>query len=108
MRASGLRHERGCKLVAVEAGNQLKWIAETLKKIEGVLVHVGHPKDVKWITESRGKTDPVDAKKLAQLVRDDIPRISDGAGFLPIVSCQCVEQPGSSGLEHTKRNVIRQ
>jgi len=26
----------GSKLVAVEAGNHLKWIAETLKKIEGV------------------------------------------------------------------------
>jgi transposase len=62
------------KLVAFEAGNQLKWIAETLKKLDGVQVHVVHPNEVKWITESRGKTDRVDAKKLAELAR---------AGLLP-------------------------
>jgi transposase len=64
----------GPKLVAVEAGNQLKWIAETLKKLDGVQVDVVHPNEVKWITESRGKTDRVDAKKLAELAR---------AGMLP-------------------------
>lgn len=64
----------GSKLVAVEAGNQLKWIAEALKKMDGVQVHVVHPNEVKWITESRGKTDRVDAKKLAELAR---------AGLLP-------------------------
>jgi transposase len=64
----------GAKLVVVEAGNQLKWIAETLKKLDGVQVHVVHPNEVKWITESRGKTDRVDAKKLAELAR---------AGLLP-------------------------
>ncbi len=37
-------------------------------------MHVVHPNEVKWITESRGKTDRVDAKKLAELAR---------AGFLP-------------------------
>jgi transposase len=64
----------GPKLIAFEAGNQLKWIAATLKKLEGVQVHVVHPNEVRWITESRGKTDRVDAKKLAQLAR---------AGLLP-------------------------
>jgi transposase len=64
----------GSKLVAFEAGNQLKWIAETLKSMAGVEVHVVHPNEVKWITESRGKTDRVDAKKLAELAR---------AGILP-------------------------
>lgn len=59
----------GPKLVACEAGNQLKWIAETLKKLDGVQVHVVHPNEVKWITQSRGKTDRVDAKKLAELAR---------------------------------------
>jgi len=57
----------GPKLVACEAGNQMKWIAETLKQIDGVQVHVVHPNEVKWITESGGKTDRVDAKKLAEL-----------------------------------------
>lgn len=64
----------GSKLVAFEAGNQMKWIAETLKTLAGVQVHVVHPNEVKWITESRGKTDRVDAKKLAELAR---------AGMLP-------------------------
>jgi transposase len=64
----------GPKLVAFEAGNQMKWMAETLKKLDGVQVHVVHPNEVKWITESRGKTDRVDAKKLAELAR---------AGILP-------------------------
>jgi transposase len=64
----------GTKLVAFEAGNQMKWIAETLKRIADVQVHVVHPNEVKWSTESRGKTDRVDAKKLAELAR---------AGMLP-------------------------
>jgi len=60
------------KLVVFEAGNQMKWIAETLKKIEGVHVHVVHPNEVKWINQSSGKTDKVDAKKLAELARGDL------------------------------------
>jgi transposase len=64
----------GAKLVVFEAGNQLKWVAETLKKRADVQLHVVHPNEVKWITESRGKTDRVDAKKLAELAR---------AGLLP-------------------------
>lgn len=62
----------GAKLIAFEAGNQMKWIAETLKRIADVQVHVVHPNEVKWITESRGKTDRVDAKKLAELARGDL------------------------------------
>lgn len=62
------------KLVVFEAGNQMKWIAETLKKMAAVQVHVVHPNEVKWISESGGKTDRVDAKKLAELGR---------AGLLP-------------------------
>lgn len=50
----------------------MKGIAETLKKLDGVQVHVVHPNAVKWITESRGKTDRVDAKKLAELARADL------------------------------------
>ncbi|WP_447973696.1 IS110 family transposase [Nitrospira sp. Kam-Ns4a] len=64
----------GPKLVVCEAGNQMKWIAETLKQIDGVQGHGVHPNEVKWITESGGKTDRVDAKKLAELAR---------AGLLP-------------------------
>jgi hypothetical protein len=69
----------GSKLVAFEAGNQMKGIAETLKKLDEVEVHVVHPNEVKWITESRGKTDRVDAKKVAELARAGIlPRAVHG------------------------------
>ena len=63
------------KLVVFEAGNQLKWIALTLKKIKGVHIHVVHPNEIKWINQSSGKTDKIDAKKLAHLARADmLPR----------------------------------
>lgn len=61
------------KVVVFEAGNQMKWIADTLKKQPGVDLHVVHPNEVKWIAESGGKkTDKVDAKKLAELARGDL------------------------------------
>jgi len=63
------------KLVIFEAGNQLKWIALTLKKIKGVHIHVVHPNEIKWINQSSGKTDKIDARKLAELARGDmLPR----------------------------------
>jgi transposase len=64
------------KLVVFEAGNQMKWIADTAKKQANVALHVVHPNEVKWIAESGGKkTDRVDAKKLAELARGDmLPR----------------------------------
>lgn len=74
LRALLQRSGPGPKLVVFEAGNQMKWVAETLKRLPEVAVHVVHPNEVKWITESRGKTDRVDAKKLAELAR---------AGLLP-------------------------
>lgn len=61
---------KGKKQVIFEAGNQTKWIFDYLKEQEGVKVHVVHPNEVKWISESGGKkTDKVDAKKLAELAR---------------------------------------
>jgi transposase len=60
------------KLFVFEAGNQLKWIALTLKKIKGVHVYVVNPNEVKWISQSNGKTDKVDARKLAELARADL------------------------------------
>ena len=63
------------KLVVFEAGNQLKWVALTLKALEGVEVHVVHPNEIKWISQSSGKTDKIDARKLAELARGDmLPR----------------------------------
>lgn len=63
----------GPKLIVFEAGNQMKWIALTLQKMKDVTVHVVHPNEVKWITQSNGKkTDKVDARKLAELARGDL------------------------------------
>jgi transposase len=60
------------KLVVFEAGNQLKWIALWFKRRQDVHLHVVHPNEVKWISQSGGKTDKVDAKKLAELARGDL------------------------------------
>ena len=47
----------------------------TLKKIKGVQIHVVHPNEIKWINQSSGKTDKIDARKLAYLARADmLPR----------------------------------
>jgi len=63
---------RGPKLFVFEAGNQMKWIALMLMKEEGVRVHVVHPNEIKWIGQSNGKTDKIDAKKMAQLARANL------------------------------------
>ena len=64
----------GCqsKLVVFEAGNQLKWVALTLKKIPEVNLHVVHPNEIKWIHQSSAKTDKIDARKLSHLARGDL------------------------------------
>lgn len=63
------------KIFVFEAGNQMKWIADSFKKL-GEDFHVVHPNEVKWIAESGGKkTDKIDARKLAELARADmLPR----------------------------------
>lgn len=61
------------KLMVFEAGNQMKWIADSLKREPSVEMHVVHPNEVKWIAESGGrKTDTVDAQKLAELARGSL------------------------------------
>lgn len=63
------------KVFIFESGNQMKWIADFFKG-QGETIHVVHPNEVKWITQSGGKkTDKVDARKLAELGRADmLPR----------------------------------
>ncbi len=41
-------------------------------KVDGVTQHVVHPNEQKWISQSNGKTDKVDAKKMAELARGDL------------------------------------
>ena len=60
---------RGLK-VAIEAGGQTAWIVDVLREL-GAKVHVVHPVKVKWIAESKKKTDRIDARLLADLLRID-------------------------------------
>lgn len=56
--------------VAVEAGGHTRWIYDNLKKM-GIGVYVVNPNKVKLIAETKRKTDKVDAKVLAELLRID-------------------------------------
>jgi transposase len=57
--------------IALEAGAQSAWISRELKKL-GHEVIVANPRELKWITASDTKNDPVDARKLALLARADV------------------------------------
>jgi transposase len=57
--------------VALEAGAQSAWISRELNKL-GHEVIVANPRELKWITASDTKNDPVDARKLAVLARADV------------------------------------
>lgn len=63
-------YARGGLRVAVEAGGHTAWICDTLRELR-IGVHVVHPLKVKWIAESKKKTDRVDAQLLAHLLRID-------------------------------------
>lgn len=54
--------------VALEACLHWAWLHDVLTG-EGYKVHVAHPYEVKLICHARCKTDPVDARKLADLLR---------------------------------------
>jgi len=56
--------------IAIEAGNQTAWIYDCLVRL-GAEVVVVNPAKVKLIAESRRKTDKIDAKILAELLRLD-------------------------------------
>lgn len=105
----------GPKLIVFEAGNQMKWIALALKKMKDVHVHVVHPNEVKWITQSNGKkTDKVDARKLAELARGDLlPRavhIVEGEvrELRELVSARDQLQRKRVALINTLRGLIKQ
>ena len=56
--------------IALEAGAQSAWISRELQRL-GHEVIVANPRQLKWITASDTKNDPVDARKLALLARAD-------------------------------------
>jgi len=102
------------KLVVFEAGNQLKWVAQTLKKLEGVDIHVVHPNEIKWINQSSGKTDKIDARKLAELARADmLPRkvhIVEGTArqLRELVSARQTLQSKRIALVNSIRGMMKQ
>jgi transposase len=60
--------------VAVEAGGHSRWIYDLLTHL-GIGIYVVNPNKVKLIAESKKKTDKVDAKVLAGLLRmDGLPK----------------------------------
>jgi len=64
------RFVRGGLSIAIEAGNQTAWVYDALVAM-GATVTVVNPTKVKLIAESRRKTDKIDAKILAELLRID-------------------------------------
>jgi transposase len=102
------------KLVVFEAGNQLKWIALTLNEIKGVRIHVVHPNEIKWINQSSGKTDKIDARKLATLARGDmLPRkvhIVDGEAreLRELISARMTLQSKRVALINSIRGCLKQ
>lgn len=104
----------GPKVVVYEAGNQMKWVSLALKKMKDVVPHPVHPNEVKWITESRGKTDKVDARKLAELARADmLPRpihIVEGTvrELREFVSARMQLQSKRVALINTLRGYVKQ
>jgi len=64
------RYVRAGLRIAIEAGNQTAWIYRRLVEM-GAEVTVVNPQKVKWIAESRKKTDKIDAKILCELLRLD-------------------------------------
>jgi transposase len=57
--------------VALEATSGWGWLAELLEE-EQVELHLAHPVRAKAIAAARVKTDAVDARTLAQLLRTDL------------------------------------
>ena len=57
--------------IALEAGAQSAWISREWKGL-GHEVIVANARELKWITHSDTKNDPVDARKLALLARADV------------------------------------
>ena len=85
--------------IALEAGAQSAWISRELKKL-GHEVIVANPRDLKWITASDTKNDPVDARKLALLARAD-------ARLLAPVEHRSAEQQAELAVIRARDAILR-
>jgi transposase len=57
--------------VALEAAFGWEWLADLLEA-DGIELHLAHPRQTKAIAAARVKTDAVDARTLAHLLRADL------------------------------------
>src|SRR5271156_3520573 len=85
--------------IALEAGAQSAWISRELKLL-GHEVIVANPRELKWITSSDTKNDPVDARKLALLARAD-------ARLLAPVEHRSAEQQAELAVIRTRDAMLR-
>jgi transposase len=85
--------------IALEAGAQSAWISRELKRL-GHEVIVANPRNLKWITASDTKNDPVDARKLALLARAD-------ARLLAPIEHRSAEQQAELAVIRARDAVLR-
>lgn len=71
----------GCETVAMEACWGWEAMSDFLDKALGKEVHLAHMLKVKLIAEARTKTDPIDARTLAQLDRTGFLPLAHGASY---------------------------
>lgn len=93
-------HFRGePRRIALEAGAQSAWISRELERL-GHEVIVANPRQLKWITASDTKNDPVDARKLALLARADVR-------LLAPVEHRTAEQQGELAVIRARDAILR-
>jgi transposase len=85
--------------IALEAGGQSAWISRELKRL-GHEVIVANARQLKWITASDTKNDPVDARKLALLARADVR-------LLAPVEHRTAEQQGELAVIRARDAILR-
>jgi transposase len=85
--------------VALEAGGQSAWISRELERL-GHEVIVANARQLKWITASDTKNDPVDARKLALLARADVR-------LLAPVEHRTAEQQGELAVIRARDAILR-
>jgi transposase len=65
------RKYKGEIVAGCEASSNAFWVADTLEPLVQKIL-VGHTTKIRWIAEARIKTDKIDARILAELVRADL------------------------------------
>ena len=85
--------------IALEAGARSAWISREPKRL-GHEVIVANARQLKWITASDNKNDPVDTRKLALLARADVRLLSP-------VEHRTAEQQGELAVIRARDAILR-